>query len=194
MNDIVIQVATTALAFLIFFWISKKLFWTSIIQTIEARQARIRGEFDAIDDLKRKVEGMEAQYARQLADIEATARNKMQEATAHGKQIAEQIADQARKDADAALERNKQVIAIEMEKAREELRQEVVEMTMTATERIIKERLDDPKHRQLVSSFKRAASCRSDPPIWPRSRAWCWRAARRPSFRGGRGWPRGGPW
>lgn len=153
MNDIVIQVATTALAFLIFFWISKKLFWTSIIQTIEARQARIRGEFDAIDDLKRKVEGMEAQYARQLADIEATARNKMQEATAHGKQIAEQIADQARKDADAALERNKQVIAIEMEKAREELRQEVVEMTMTATERIIKERLDDPKHRQLVSSF-----------------------------------------
>ena len=81
------------------------------------------------DGQPRLVDG--AQYARQLADIEATARNKMQEATAHGKQIAEQIADQARKDADAALERNKQVIAIEMEKAREELRQEVVEMTMT---------------------------------------------------------------
>ena len=153
MNELIIQVATTALAFLIFFWISKKLFWTSIIQAIEARQARIRGEFDAIDDLKRKVEGMEAQYARQLAEIEATARNKMQEATAHGKHIAEQIAEQARRDADAALERNKQVIAIEMEKAREELRQEVVEMTMTATERIIKERLDDSKHRQLVTSF-----------------------------------------
>ena len=153
MNEMIIQVATTALAFLIFFWVSKKLFWTSIIQTIEARQSRIRGEFNRIDELRAQVEALESNYKAKIAEIDAEARTRMQEAVAHGRELAEEIAETSRREANEALERNKQVIAIEMEKAREVLRQEVVEMTLTATDKIIKERLDDPKHRQLVSGF-----------------------------------------
>ncbi len=153
MNEQLAKLATTALAFFIFFWISKKMFWTSILKAIEDRQARIQGDFDRIDAMQKKVDALQGDYQKRIADIDAEARNRMQEAIAHGRQVAEQIAEQARKEADAALERNKQVIALEMDKAREQLKQDVVQMTLTATERLIRERLDDTRHRQLVTGF-----------------------------------------
>jgi F-type H+-transporting ATPase subunit b len=147
------QLLTTALAFLIFFWIAKKMFWSSILRAIEDRQARIKSEFDKVEHLQTQAKTLQADYSRKIAEIDSEARQRMQDAINQGKQIAEQIAEQARRDADATLERTKQSIAIEMEKAREELKHDVVRMTLAATEKIINERLDDAKHRQLVSSF-----------------------------------------
>jgi F-type H+-transporting ATPase subunit b len=153
MYETLAKLATTVLAFLIFFWVAKKLFWTSILKAIEDRQNRIRGEFDRIGDLQRKVDSLKADYDQRIANIETEARSRMQEAINHGRQIADQMADQARKDAEATLERNKQMISIEMEKARKELREEVVRMTIEASEKVIRDRLDEPRQRQLVEKF-----------------------------------------
>jgi F-type H+-transporting ATPase subunit b len=152
-QTIIAQVLTTAIAFLVFFWISKKLFWTGIVRTIDERQARIRGDFDRIDQMQKKVDDLQADYSKRIEQIEAEARARMQEAIDQGHQIAEQIREQARKDASAELEHTKEMIVIEMDKARVQLKQEVVRMTLTVAEKIIRERLDDAKHRELVSGF-----------------------------------------
>src|ERR1043166_340729 len=152
-STVIAQLITTAIGFLVFFWIAKKLFWTGILKTIEDRQAHIRGEFDRIDSMQQQVNALQADYSKRIAEIETEARAKMQEAIAQGKKIAEEIGEQARKDATAAQERTKQSIEIEIEKAKAQLKEEVVRMTLRATEKIIAERLDDQKHRQLVSSF-----------------------------------------
>lgn len=159
-RPVLAQLLTTLIAFLLFFWIAKKMFWTSILRTIETRQQRIKSEFDKIEHMQKQVQQLEADYANRIANIEAEARQKMQEAIAHGKQISEQIADKARRDADEALAHAKQSIAVEMEKARMELKQEVVRMTLAATEKIIREDLDDTKHRRLVSDFVNQISSR----------------------------------
>ena len=152
-QTIIAQVLTTAVAFIIFFWIAKKLFWTSIVRTLDERQARIRGEFDRIEELQKKADELQAEYSKRIAQIEAEARTRMQEAIDEGHQIADQIREQARKDANAELEHTKQILSIEMDKARVELKEEVVRMTITAAEKIIRERLDDARHRRLVSEF-----------------------------------------
>lgn len=150
---VIAQVLTTAVAFILFFWIAKKLFWTSILRLIEERQMRIRSEFERIDQLQTQVNALEADYNKRISQIEVEARQKMQAAIANGKQIADQIAEDARKDASAQIERTKQSIQIEMEKARAELREEVVQMTLRATEKLLNERLDDRKQRELVTNF-----------------------------------------
>lgn len=150
---VIAQVLTTAIAFLIFFWIAKKLFWTRVLGVIEQRQARIRNEFDRIEAMQRKVQELEAEYSRRIADIETEARQRMQEAIAQGRQMAEQIEDRARSEANDIVENAQKKAGIEIDKARAELKDEIVRITLAATEKIIREQLNDAKHTELVGSF-----------------------------------------
>lgn len=152
-REIIAQFLTTLIAFIAFFWIAKKLFWSKVMETIEDRQARIRGEFDKIEAMQKEAAALQASYSKHLAEIENEKRNAIQEEINRGKQIAEEIVDQARREAAAAAERNKQMIAIEMDKARAQLKQDAVQIVLGATEKIIRQRLDDEKQRELVASF-----------------------------------------
>lgn len=152
-NVVIAQILTTLLAFTIFFLLAKRLFWGPIMRMIDDRQVKIRSEFDRIDSMQRQVEALQSDYAKRMADIEAEARQKMQETISQGRQISEQIAEQARRDAEALQQKTQQSLAIEMEKARAELKQDVVRMTLTATEKILRQRMDDQRERELVNSF-----------------------------------------
>ncbi len=147
------QILTTLLAFIIFAIIAKKLFWGPMLETIEQRQAKIKGEFDKIDAMQRQVDQLQADYSKRMSDIEAEARLKLQEAMAQGKQIAEQVAEQARKDAEETRTKATQSLAIELDKAKAELRQDVVRMTLAATEKIIHQNMNEPRQQELVNNF-----------------------------------------
>lgn len=150
---IVAQVVTTLLAFAIFFWAAKKMFWGPLQQTIDERQARIKGEFDRIDSLQREAVALQADYTKRLAEIEAEARVKINEAIAQGRRIADELAENAKRDAEAAQAHSRQVIQLEMEKARADLKEDVIRMTVAATEKILRQQLDHQKQRELVSGF-----------------------------------------
>ncbi|MCX7019678.1 MAG: F0F1 ATP synthase subunit B [bacterium] len=153
MQETIAQVTTTLLAFIIFFVISKKLFWTGILRLIDERQAKVKADFGRIETLQKQADSLEQEYKSKLADIDAAARQKLQEEVAHGKLIADQIRDQAHKDATQELDKLKQKISIEMDKARAQLREEVVRMTIHASEHIMREHIDDAKNREMVSQF-----------------------------------------
>jgi F-type H+-transporting ATPase subunit b len=152
-NESIAQVLTTLLAFGIFFIVAKMLFWKPLQQTISDRQGRIKEEFDRIDSMQRQVDALQADYTRRMAEIDAESRQKMQEAIAEGRQISEQIAAQARTSAEALQQKHEQMMAIEMDKARAELKHEVVKMTIAATEKITRQQMNDSRQRELVSSF-----------------------------------------
>lgn len=152
-SQIIAQVLTTLLAFLIFAYIAKRMFWKPLLATIQERQDKIKGEFDKIDAMQRQVDQLQADYSKRMSDIEAEARLKLQEAMAQGKVIADQISEQARRDAEVLRQRNEQMLAIEMDKARAELKQDVVRMTLTATERLVRQNMNDDRQRDLVNNF-----------------------------------------
>ncbi len=152
-NTTIAQILTTLLAFFIFAFIAKKMFWGPMLDTIAQRQAKIKGEFDKIDAMQRQVDQLQADYSKRMSDIEAEARLKLQEAMAQGKQIAEQVADQARRDSEATRLKAEQSIAIELDKARAELKQDVVRMTLSATEKLIRQNMDEPRQHALVTNF-----------------------------------------
>lgn len=152
-NELIAQILTTLLAFAIFAFIAKKLFWKPFLATIEERQARIKGEFDKIETMQRQINQLQEDYSRRMSDIEAEARLKLQEAMAQGKVIADQISEQARRDAEVLRQRNEQMMTIELDKARAELKQDVVRMTLAATEKLVRQNMDDDRQRELVSNF-----------------------------------------
>lgn len=152
-NKVIAEVLTTLLAFGIFFFFARKMFWGPITQAIEDRQARIQADYDRIEGLQRSVDNLKVEYDKRLQEIEAESREKIQEAIGQGRKMADEIAQQARAESEAAVSKSRQAMALEIEKARAELKQDVVRMTLAATEKMLRKNMDGNEQREQVNNF-----------------------------------------
>ena len=147
------QLITHIIGFLVFLWILKKLFWKPVLNLLDERREKIEKSFDEIEAKTEEAEELKAQYEVKLKEIDDEARKRINEAIAEGEKIAGKIKEDARAEARGIMDRQKAELDQDYAKARIQLKEEVIAMTMTATERIIKERLDEAKHRDLIGRF-----------------------------------------
>ncbi|MDI6783622.1 MAG: F0F1 ATP synthase subunit B [bacterium] len=147
------QILTQIIGFLLLLWLLKKFAWKPILQLLEARRAKIVSEFVQIDQTKQEIAKLRQEYEQQLKTIDAQARQKILEAIQEGQKIAGEIHGKARDDARQIVEKAKQNIELEIAKAKVELRNEIVKLTLQATEKMLNEKLDDQKHRELIVQY-----------------------------------------
>jgi len=120
---------------------------------LDKRRDQVESDLKRAEDLKNEAAKERDELEERLKQIEEEGRAKMLESINEGKRIAASIQDDARKKADEMLEKAENNIQMEMDKARVELKNEIIELTLKATEKMVQEKLDDEKHRQLVNSF-----------------------------------------
>jgi F-type H+-transporting ATPase subunit b len=147
------QLATHAVGFLVTLWILKRYAWGPLLSMMEERRTTIANEFKRIDDEKAKAARLTAEYENKLKEIDAERRAKLVEAVNEGKKIAEDLKSTARVEAQEITSKTKSELENEVKKARVQLKNEMISITMTATEKIIREKLDDQKHRQLIGAI-----------------------------------------
>ena len=140
--DQLAQTGTLILGFLLFYFIMAKFAWPMILGTLDARQKKIEQGFGEIKALKTEAEQAQKRYEEQLRGIEAEARAKIQEAVADGKRVAAEMVEKAR-----------QSVGLEVAAARKQLQQDVVNLTLAATEKLLREKVDGGKDRDLVAAF-----------------------------------------
>jgi F-type H+-transporting ATPase subunit b len=149
----VAQVATTILAFLIVLAILYKVAWGPILELLDDRRKAIADGFDDIDAKAKAAGDRLREYEEKLRRIDDEARERQNKAIDEGRRQAEQIVAKARHDAEELIEKTRMTLEIERDKARLELRREVVEMTLSATGKLLSANLDDSRQRQLVDEF-----------------------------------------
>jgi F-type H+-transporting ATPase subunit b len=147
------ELFTQILAFVIFFWILKRYAWGPVTKVLDERQRRIEQGFEEIRAKQADADQLHEDYGAKLRDIEAEARGRVQEAVAEGRRVAAEITENARDEAVKITERAQRNIQIEIEKARLELKQEMIAMTIQTSERLLREKLDDETNHKLVASF-----------------------------------------
>lgn len=146
-------IATQIVAFLIVLWILRKYAWGKLLGLIEARREHIASEFEQIEKGKADVDGLRQKYEKELADIDSTARARIQEAVSEANGLAAGIKEDARKEAVAMRVKTNEDIERDLDKANVELRDRMVSAVITVSERVIRERLDSDKHKQLIRDF-----------------------------------------
>jgi len=77
----------------------------------------------------------------------------VQEEVTRARRIAEEIVENSRAEAAQVLEKARANTEIQVDQARAKLKDEIVTLILTASERLLRERLDDRKNRDLVASF-----------------------------------------
>ncbi len=147
------QLVTHLVGFIITVWLLKKFAWGPLLSLMEERRNKIAGEFQTIEDEKAKVAELTAEYEAKLKDIESERRQKIVEAVNEGKKIAEEIKAAARDEAREIAVKAKADLAQDVAKARVQLKNEMIAITMAAAEKILREKLDDAKHRELIGNF-----------------------------------------
>ena len=148
-NEIVAQVVS----FLLLLTLLRIFAWNKLLKMLDDRRERIASEFRRIEEAQSAVEKLKVDYDKRLAGIEAEARAKIQEAVAEGKKVSQEIREGARQEARTILDKAQENIEIEVSKAKQELKQKVVELTLGTTEKLLKEKITDEKDKKMASDF-----------------------------------------
>jgi len=152
-GDILAQVVTTVITFLLVMFTLKAFAWKPILDLLEERRNQISTKFDEIDKKAADANALVKDYEERIRRIDDEARERQNKAIDEGRRMAQELIEKARHDAEEITEKARQNMAMEIEKARLQLRQEAVEMTLVASGKLLKTSLDDSRHRDLVSGF-----------------------------------------
>jgi F-type H+-transporting ATPase subunit b len=140
----------TLVLFLFTMWVLSKTAFPRIGEALEKRANAIRDNIEASEKQREEADKLLEEYRQRLReareqadDIVARARKASEaavaEASAAGKEKREELVAAARKD-----------IETETRRSLEQIRREVADLTVLATEKVTRKSLDDDDHRRLV--------------------------------------------
>lgn len=140
----------TIVTFLVVLVILRWKAFGPIQDMIDARRKAIAADLDAAETAREEAQAALAEYRQALAESRKEAARLMDDAR---RQIeARRSADMAELEADKArqLERARSEIAAETRQALAQIKAQVAELTLAATEKVVRARLDGAEQRRLI--------------------------------------------
>ena len=129
------QLVAQIISFFILFFILRALVWKRFLKVLDDRHGRIVSEFKGIEDSKAEVARLKSDYEAHLENIDQIAKAKLEEAVSEGKRIAEEIRENANAEALQIIQKTDEALKAELSRAREEFRDEVVDIAISAAVR-----------------------------------------------------------
>jgi len=149
--ELTAQIVVLLMGFAITLAILSKLAWGPVTSILDERRKLVSDQFEDIDQKMTKATALLKEYEEKLRHIDEEARERQNKAIDEGRRMATELIEKARQESEEIT--SKAQMQIELDKARIELRREVVEMTLAATGKLLAANLDDARQRELVDSF-----------------------------------------
>jgi F-type H+-transporting ATPase subunit b len=148
-NEIVAQI----ISFLIMFFLLRAFAWKPLLKLLDARKARIAAEFKAIEDSKQGIAELQSQYQKKLDGADSEAQLMIKEAVRQGQKLSEELTRVAHQDAQKIIDSARADIKYELAKAKEELKDQIIDLTINAAETVIEDKLTEAEDRKIVRDF-----------------------------------------
>ena len=147
------EIAAQIIGFLLLLLLLRIFAWKKILGLLDERKARIASEFKNIEDTKNELSRLNSEYAAKMAKIEEAANRKIQEAIAEGRKITDEVRKKAHEEAQDIINNAKENIRHELSRAKEELKEQVIDLSIKATEAVIREKLTGEDDRKIINEF-----------------------------------------
>ena len=135
------------------FLVAKKYLFEPVHKLITDRQKEIDGMYAEAGKAREDAETMAAEYQRKLAEAQATSDRLVREAVARGQEREEEIVRKANTEAAAILDRAALDAERDKRRAIVEARDEIAEMALSITEKVVERELSDADQSALVEQF-----------------------------------------
>ena len=134
-------------------WVLKKFAWGPLLNLMDERRQKIKDEFDRIDAEKVEADKLKAGYEDKLRNIDAERRQKIAEAVNDANEMASDIRIKAQEEARGIINRTNEQLERDVARAKVQLKEDMVNITVLAAEKILHEKLDEAKERQMIGKF-----------------------------------------
>lgn len=145
--------AASVTGFLFLLVVLAKLLFKPIMTMLKARELEIKTSYANADEAKADALKLKSDLEQQVAGMEAEARARMQAAVKEAQDAKDEILADARARYEEILRKGQDDLDREREKTLVQLREEVVNLSIGAAEKLIGDSLNDEKHRMLINDF-----------------------------------------
>lgn len=142
-----------ALIFCLVIWVTMKVLWPQIIGSIEERTRRIAEGLAAAEQGRKDLASAEVRVEEIIKGARERALGMEHQAQARANQIVETAKQGAQTEAARILEMAHSQVALDAQKAREELRGRVAALAVSGAEKIIEREIDPRAHAQLLDKL-----------------------------------------
>lgn len=140
----------TLLAFGITLFLLNKLAFPRIAEALDRRRKAIEDSIEHAEQAKREADELLEEYRARLRE----AREQAEDITVRARKAADSLADEAKAQAnqqrEELMERTRRDIEAETKRALDEIRKEVANLTVIATEKVTRKSLTPEDHRRLI--------------------------------------------
>lgn len=138
----------TLLAVLLYF-----VAYKPVLRMLDERSARIQKGLQDAEVASRRAAEMEQEHEKRIADSRREGQEIIAQATQMSEKARQEILEQAREEARAQVERAREEISRERDQAMAELRQQVADLSLAISEKVLAETMDEERQRRLIARF-----------------------------------------
>ena len=138
--------------FLVLVFVLGKFIYQPFLGALDKRKKRIQDTFAAADAVSRRADAKLAKYERRIAHVEDESRAIMKEAKKRAEEQAQQIVDDATKQASDIVTRAQRAIEQERLKALDDMREEIATLALLAAEQIVEKEVDKSGQDAIIEN------------------------------------------
>jgi F-type H+-transporting ATPase subunit b len=120
---------------------------------LDERSARIKEGLEDAELASKRAAQMEQEFEHRVAEARREGQEIIAQATQVSEKARQEILDRAREEAQAQIAKAREEIARERDQAMSELRQQVADLSVTISEKVLGATLDEQRQRQLIADF-----------------------------------------
>jgi F-type H+-transporting ATPase subunit b len=140
----------TLLAFLVAFFVLRKWAWPAITEALDKRQRAIEESIETAERARNEAAGLLDEYRSRLREARAQAEEIIARARKAGEVHERETVELAKSKREELLEQTRRDIDAETRRAIQEIRAEVADLTILATEKVTRKSLTEDDQKRLV--------------------------------------------
>ena len=144
------MVLIQAVGFIFLLLLLKKFLFGKIKDMIKARTDEVKDTYKKSEDDRAEAERLKGEYQRKVIQAEEEAEGKIQAAVVKAKEIGDEIVQEAHQTAEDDRAKAQMGIDIERKKALAEVRNQVIELTILSSSRLIQQTMQRNTAEKLV--------------------------------------------
>lgn len=143
----------TIVTFIILLFLLRLTAWKPILRALDQREERIRTSLDDAEKAREEADRILQENKKNLEQAEEQVQKILKEGRALAEKMRQDTINKANEESRRMIEHAKEQIEREKQEALKELRAEVAHLAIQAASKILDEKLDEKKHKEIVDKF-----------------------------------------
>ncbi|MGL4730198.1 MAG: F0F1 ATP synthase subunit B [Clostridium sp.] len=147
------EVISAIINFFIFFLIMKHFIYKPTMAMINARQDEVTSALEHAKSEEAKIEGLRIEQEERVKKYKEEGQQLVEAYKEKAERVSQDIIAEAKKECEAMRARTKQEIAREKRKAEDEMKTQVVDLSLNLAEKALEKKIDEDEHKRLIDEF-----------------------------------------